>query len=209
MSRIVVFGAGGRAGRRIVAEAKRRGHDVVPVVRDPLSHPDALAVAGDVTEATDVRRLTVGADAVVNTSARMDISATEFYTAATRALIDGLADGRLIAIGIGTTLEAAAGVRLMDAPDFPAEAKEFSDGHAAELDLLEASPGSLDWVVLTPPPVFIDEAAGVSAPLQVAAGPALVSSSDTMFSFADLAAATLDEIETPRHRRTQVAVARR
>ncbi|MEU5883727.1 NAD(P)H-binding protein [Spirillospora sp. NPDC047279] len=40
MSRIVVFGAGGRAGRTAVAEALRRGHTVTAVVRDPASHQD-------------------------------------------------------------------------------------------------------------------------------------------------------------------------
>jgi hypothetical protein len=44
MGRIVVYGAGGRAGRRAVAEARLRGHEVVAVVRDPAKH---AAVAGD------------------------------------------------------------------------------------------------------------------------------------------------------------------
>ncbi|MFD0890304.1 NmrA family NAD(P)-binding protein, partial [Streptosporangium algeriense] len=38
MSRIVVFGAGGNAGRRVVAEAVSRGHTVTAVVRDPGGH---------------------------------------------------------------------------------------------------------------------------------------------------------------------------
>jgi putative NADH-flavin reductase len=208
MSRVVVFGAGGRAGRRIVAEARSRGHEVVAIVRRPSAHPDIDSVEGDVTDADDVRRLSADADVVVNAVARMDIPATEFYAAATRALVDGMDEGRLLTIGIGTMLEAVPGVRLMDAPDFPADAKAFSEGHVSELSLLEASPESLDWVVLTPPPVLIDELAETSAPLQVRVGPALLSSTDTEFSYADLAAATLDEIEASRHHRTQVAVAR-
>ncbi|MET7400506.1 NAD(P)H-binding protein [Dactylosporangium sp. NPDC005572] len=36
--RIAVFGAGGRAGRRVTAEAVRRGHEVVAVVRDVVAH---------------------------------------------------------------------------------------------------------------------------------------------------------------------------
>ncbi|MEV1206649.1 NmrA family NAD(P)-binding protein, partial [Microbispora rosea] len=35
---IVIFGAGGRAGRQAVAEARRRGHRVTAVVRDPAGH---------------------------------------------------------------------------------------------------------------------------------------------------------------------------
>ena len=33
MSKIVIFGAGGRAGRQVVAEARRRGHEVTAVMR--------------------------------------------------------------------------------------------------------------------------------------------------------------------------------
>ncbi|MGJ6965941.1 hypothetical protein ACSDR0_28940 [Streptosporangium sp. G11] len=47
---IVVFDAGGGAGGRVVAEARRRGHRVTAVVRDPAGHSDpadARMVAGD------------------------------------------------------------------------------------------------------------------------------------------------------------------
>ncbi|MEU8250038.1 NmrA family NAD(P)-binding protein [Nonomuraea sp. NPDC048916] len=36
--KITIFGAGGRAGRQVVAEARRRGHQVTAVVRDPARH---------------------------------------------------------------------------------------------------------------------------------------------------------------------------
>ena len=95
MSTIIVFGAGGRAGRQIVSEAARGGHAVTAVVRDPskyedLAHENITLVEGDVTQTTDVATLSAGHDAAVNAAGRMDIDATEFYTAATRALIDGL-----------------------------------------------------------------------------------------------------------------------
>jgi uncharacterized protein len=64
MSRIVIFGAGGRAGRTAVAEALTRGHDVTAVVRDVSRYqgpPDARVVAGDVLDAAAHAR---GADAV-------------------------------------------------------------------------------------------------------------------------------------------------
>ena len=40
MGEIVVFGAGGRAGRAAVAEARGRGHHVTAVVRDPAKYGD-------------------------------------------------------------------------------------------------------------------------------------------------------------------------
>ncbi|MGQ4433313.1 NAD(P)H-binding protein [Streptomyces sp. SAS_260] len=41
MSRIVVLGAGGRAGRAVTAEALGPGHEVTAVVRDPARFPDS------------------------------------------------------------------------------------------------------------------------------------------------------------------------
>lgn len=40
--KIAVLGATGRAGSAIVAEARRRGHEVLAVVRDPQKAADRL-----------------------------------------------------------------------------------------------------------------------------------------------------------------------
>lgn len=40
MSGIVVFGAGGRAGRAVTAEARRRGYEVTAAVRDPARYAE-------------------------------------------------------------------------------------------------------------------------------------------------------------------------
>ena len=65
--KIIVFGAGGRAGKAIVAESVRRGHAVVCVVRDPARHPGLAAlgdevtvVAGDLTDAAAIAAVTAG-----------------------------------------------------------------------------------------------------------------------------------------------------
>ena len=207
MSRIVLFGAGGRAGRRILAQARARGHDVLAVMRHPHAHPDIDGVTGDVTDVADVRRLTAGADAVINAGASMDVPPDQFFSASTHALIGGLQTRRLLVIGIGTTLEPTPGIRLVDTPDFPDEAKPFTVGHALELELLQQSPSELDWVVITPPPVVIAEHAE-TGPLLVSAGPELLHSSDPTFTYTDLAVATVDAIDNPTHHRTQIAVVR-
>src|ERR1700730_3425152 len=65
MSKIVIFGAGGRAGRQAVAEAHRRGHEVTAVVRDPSRHcgladGGVRVAAGDVTDMARVHALSAG-----------------------------------------------------------------------------------------------------------------------------------------------------
>jgi putative NADH-flavin reductase len=216
MTKIVIFGAGGQAGRRVVAEAVARGHQVTAAVRDPARHQDlagtgALLVSGDVTQAGSVSVVAAGHDVAVNAAARLDMSAHDFYLSATHALLDGLARagvGRLLAIGIGTTLETAPGVRLYDAPDFPAEYRAFSLGHAAELDTLRAADTAIDWLVVAPPPTILDNEAPRTGRYRVGDNRVLATDEGAaLFSYADLAVALVDEIETPKHHRTLVAVA--
>ncbi|MEN3265818.1 NAD(P)H-binding protein [Pseudonocardia sp.] len=214
MSRIVIFGAGGRAGRRAAEEAAARGHEVTAVVRDPGAHRGLVCdgvrvVAGDVTDATSVATVAAGHDAAITAAARLDVPAVDFYTAATGALVSGLAKAgvpRLVLVGMGPVLEVAPGERLLDGPGFPAEHRTFALGHVVQLDVLAAAP-DLDWVVLAPPVVFLDELAARTGRYRTG-GAQLLSppGTDAPFSYADLAVALLDEVDAPRHHRALVAV---
>lgn len=208
MSKVIVFGAGGRAGRRVAAEAAARGHQVTAVVRDPSRHPDLSgAVAGDVTSADDVAALAAGHHAAVHAAARLDVPASDFFPAAARALAGGLTRagvGRLVAIGIGSTLETAPGVAVHDAPDYPPEYRPFSLGHAAQIDVLRDAGPALDWVLLVPPPTLLDADAGRTGRYRTG-GQAVISMGT--LSYADLAVAVVDEVETPRHHHAVIAVA--
>ncbi|WP_214413210.1 NAD(P)-dependent oxidoreductase [Sphaerisporangium fuscum] len=214
MSKIVIFGAGGRAGRRAVAEAVSRGHEVTAVVRDPARHQDlagdgVTVVAGDVTRADSVAEVAAGHDAAVNAAYTAETPSEEFFVGAAHALLDGLARagvGRLVVIGIGTTLETAPGVRVLDAPDFPEDARTFSLGHAAELEVFRAADTGIDWLMIVPPPVFLDAEAPRTGRYRIGGEQLLPDAGDT-FSYADLAVAIIDEIEKPGHHRAQVGVA--
>jgi hypothetical protein len=151
VGKIIVFGAGGRAGRRVVAEAVSRGHQVTAVVRDAGKHQDlgtagVSVVRGDVTVSDEVAALAAGHDAAVNAAARLDVPSEQFFPAAARALVDGLARAgvsRLVVIGVGTALETAPGVAVHDAPEFPAEYRAFSVGHADQTEVLRGGwPGA-------------------------------------------------------------------
>lgn len=209
MTRMVVLGAGGKAGRAVVAEAVRRGIEVTAVVRNPKQHNDfgdlVSVRAGDVTVAEQVAELTAGHDAAVSTAIRLDIPATEFFEAATSAIVEGAQRARLprlVLTGIGTLWETAPGERVMDADGFPEEWRSFSDGHVRQLEIASAAT-DLDWVIVAPPPVMLDSDEDAVA-YRVAASAA----ESTPFSYADLAVALVDEALTPEHRRTMVQVAR-
>ncbi|WP_062436439.1 NAD(P)-dependent oxidoreductase [Herbidospora daliensis] len=189
--RIVVFGAGGRAGRRIVTEALARGHEVTGV-----SHRPGDWTVGDVTDPSTVAALVGGHDAVVMAAGSPEPG---FFPRAASALA-GTGVTRLVAIGIGTTLETPEGVPLYETPGFPEDARAFTMGHVEELGVLRES--ALDWAVLAPPPVFLDDepptgrhrVGGLTAP------------GDTTFGYADLAAAVVDEVERPTVHRELAAV---
>ncbi|MCX5412501.1 NAD(P)-dependent oxidoreductase [Streptomyces sp. NBC_00059] len=216
-SSIVVFGAGGRAGRRAVAEAVARGHRVTAVVRNPDAYRDLAGtgvnvVSGDVTDADSVALVSDGHDAAISAAGRTDMDSEEFYVSAAHALLDGLSRagvGRLVLIGIGSTLETAPGVMVHDAPGYPEEWRAFSLGHAAELGVLRAAVTEIDWVVIAPPPVMLDVEAPRTGRYRTGGHQVLPPSADgaTGFSYADLAVALIDEIENPVHRRSLTAVA--
>ncbi|MGO4634023.1 NAD(P)-dependent oxidoreductase [Streptomyces sp. 2RAF24] len=197
--------------RAAVAEAAARGHRVTAVVRDPAKHRDldgdrVTVVRGDATDAESVAALAAGHDAALNAAARLDVPSEEFFTAAARALVTGLTAAgveRLLALGIATTLETAPGPRLMDAPDFPAAWRAFAQGHVAEFALLTAEAGALDWLMVVPP-LDLDPEAERTGSYRTAVGTVL--DGPGRIAHADLALALLDEIEHPRHSRTQLAV---
>ncbi|WP_405947250.1 NAD(P)H-binding protein [Streptomyces prunicolor] len=124
MGGIVVFGAGGRAGRAVTTEALGRGHEVTAVVRDPARYVDLAAdgvsvVRGDVTEVGSVREVAGGAVGAVHAVSPFggpdpgfDSLDPGFFAKAADALLEGLASAgvrRLVAVGLFANLLGADG----------------------------------------------------------------------------------------------------
>ncbi|MEV0645359.1 NAD(P)H-binding protein [Phytomonospora sp. NPDC050363] len=216
MSRIVVFGAGGRAGRAVTAEAVARGHEITAVVRDPARHAEFAdgveVVAGDVGDPASVASVTRGHDAAVNAvspasdpealKALGTLDAEVFSRAADALLATGVS--RLIAIGLFANLLGADGRPIHDDPAaFPQELREFALAHTAGLERLRAQgEDGVDWLMLTPPPAL--DVAGPRTGAYRLGGEELPEGEG--LSYADLAVAVVDEIESPRHHRTRVSV---
>lgn len=190
MSSIVVFGAGGRAGRAITAEALNRGHSVVAVVRDPARHPEiAGAVRGDVTDPASVAAIVNGHDAAVNAVspasgpeelARLELD-PEFFAKASAALV-GSGVPRIVAVGLVSNLDGAG--------PLPEQFAAFARAHAAGLDRLRAS--DADWAMLTPPMDL-----SLDRPRLGGYRVGGEKFENGHLSYADLAVAIVDEIEKP------------
>ncbi|AGZ44551.1 hypothetical protein AFR_31455 [Actinoplanes friuliensis DSM 7358] len=190
MSRIAVFGAGGRAGQAAVAEALQRGHNVTAVVREPSRYTgpaEARVVQGDVLQAQAIE-----ADAVISA---VHQPGHDFFVRVAKAL-NQLAATRIVVVGLASILPTADGTLLMDTAGYPQEYRDFYLAHAAGVAAL----GGGDWVVVSPAGDF-DHGGPRS-------GRYAVTDADAAgrVSYADLAVALLDEIEEPRHRRVHIGV---
>jgi putative NADH-flavin reductase len=208
MSKIAIFGAGGRAGRAAVREARQRGHQVTAVVRDPARYGDLAVdgvhlVSGDVTDVDTVARVARGHDAAISAVYDAGASPDVFFTGAAHALLDGLtrADvGRLLVVGLASVLRTAAGTALMDTPGYPQEYRSFYLGHAAGAEMLRAATTTLDWLVVSPAGDF-DHHGPRTGRYRTAAAEAA-----SRVSYADFAVALLDEIDAPKHHRVHVGI---
>ncbi len=205
---LVVFGATGNLGQRVVGEALRRGHEVVGVVRDPeaVESPDERVrlVKGDATNADDVAKVARGADAVVSAiSPRPSPRGLPAPSLAenSRALIKGLRDAgvkRVLYVGGASSLEVAPGKALADTPDFPEIYREEAREGREALDIWRKDAKGLDWTYLSP---AAEIAPGKrTGKYRTTDDKLLVDDKGKSFiTFEDYAAAVLDELEHPQH----------
>ncbi|GAA0571333.1 NAD(P)H-binding protein [Kribbella sandramycini] len=198
MSRILVVGAGGRAGGAAREEAARRGHDVTPVRRAG----GGPYVAGDVTDAVRLAELAEGHDAVIAAVYDGGSDPAVFFPKAARALVDGLSTvgvGRLVWVGLASILPTADGVLLMDTEGYPNEYRPLYLAHQAALETFAAS--GLDWVSVAPAGDFEHD-----DPARVGGYRVVPASASARISYADLAIALVDEVERPEHHQVAVGV---
>lgn len=218
MAEIVVFGAGGRAGRLIAAGALGRGHRVTGVARGPVDLGGVTVVVGDVTDAGSVATAAAGHGVAI-----VSVYAPEpgLYDAAATALLEALPRAgvrRLVVITTGTVLEVAPGMRFHDQPSFPDEFRPFSEARARELDRLRADGADLDWVAVAGPPTLLADGPGTGAyrvaverlaPYDTPDGPSTAfpyAPSSPPLRYADLALAAVDEATDPRHHHVALVV---
>ena len=206
--KIVLFGATGNVGQRVAAEALRRGHQVIGVVRDPAavsaSDPRIVLVKGDATQADSVAELTQNTDAVVSAiSPRPNARGLAAPSLAqnARAMIAGLRRSglkRILFVGGAGSLEVAPGQALVDQPGFPdmyrAEALEGRDA----LKVWRDEAAGLAWSFLSP---AAEIAPGERTGQYRTTGDQLLTdpAGKSFITFEDYAVAVLDELENPKH----------
>ncbi len=206
--KIVVFGATGNVGRQVVAEALRRGRDVVGVVRGARRTSNHRTRARSWFRATPRRQSVAsvvrGADVVVSAiSPRPNsrgLPAPSLVDNA-RALIEGLRQAnvrRVLFVGWAVCLQGPTCQAIMVLPNFPPAYKaEATEGRDA-LNIWKSEASGLDWTYVSP---AAEIAPGErTGRYRTTDETLLVDAKGRSFiTFQDYAVALLDEIEHPKH----------
>ena len=206
--KIVLYGAGGMIGRRLLNEALGRGHAVTLVARDrkKITPPEGrvLVVEGDVLDATSVAAAVKNHDAVLSAVG----PTPEIIAGAARSLIEGLTRAgvkRLVVVGGAGTLEVAPGVLFLQTPRFPAEYELVAQAHGTALNIFRQNT-TLDWTFVCPAAII--QPGERTGKFRLGGEQLLVDpQGESRISAEDFAVAFLDEVEKPARVRQRFTVA--
>ena len=152
---ILVIGANGNAGRRIVEKALKAGHQVTGVVRREGAIEGIPTIIKDALQLT--KQELTQFDVVVNATSAFTPDTYHLPADLTLLLVKALANTntRLIAIGGAGSLyvDEDHTVQLNDTSEFPKEFLARSKTHGKSDDILRKF-SNVDWTMFTPPPIL-------------------------------------------------------
>jgi uncharacterized protein len=206
--KILLIGASGMIGSRILKEATRRGHCVIGGARNPdriAGGSNVRAVMLDATDKDAVLLAARKADVIVSATSPRESTDLEraFMAVADAEIAAAKATGkRLLMVGSAGTLKLPDGRPGVEA--LPEKAQDEGRAMLGVLVALRAS--DVDWTFFCPP---------VSIAPGKRTGSYRIGTSTAMFdtrnrsaiSAEDFAYALMDELESGAHRRAQMTVA--
>lgn len=206
--KIVLYGANGKAGSRILRELLSRGHHVLAIARDAakLVPADGLVVgADDLSNAAKTAEVITGADAVISAYGP-PLDKSDELVQVTKLLVEAVAQSgvpRLLMVGGAGSLEVAPGVSLIESGHLPPDWLPIARSHSVALDVLRSS--KIDWTSLSPAAYF---GPGERTGKFRLGSDNLISDEkgQSLISMEDYAIAIVDELENPRHRRQRFSV---
>lgn len=206
---VILYGATGKSGSRILEELVGRGHRVTAIVREPskLAHPPAgvLVKQGDLSDAGRISQAVNGADALVSAYAPPQ-NETDQIVAVTERQVEALSHGskaRLMVVGGAGGLNVAPGVSLIDSGYLPAAYLPIAKSHVKALDVLRKS--SIDWTYLAPAAYF--EPGQRTGKFRLGTDELIADEAhNSRISMEDYAIALVDELEQPKHHRQRFSI---
>ncbi|HEY2860346.1 MAG TPA: NAD(P)-dependent oxidoreductase [Terracidiphilus sp.] len=204
--KVVLYGATGNSGSRILRELTFRGHDVTAVARNAGKIPAGVrSVSDDLSNADRIAEIVIGSDAVVSAYMPPPDDTDQLVTV-TQRLIDGVkkANGpRLIVVGGAASLEVAPGVTLLSSGHLPKEWEPIATSHAKALEVLKAS--DINWTYFSPAGFF--EPGERTGKFRLGKDQLVTDDrGNSRISFEDYAVALVDELEKPAHERARFTI---
>ena len=209
--KVIVFGANGALGRRLVAECLERGLEVSASVRDASRFEgvarEITVVTADATDPAAVAAVASDHDAAL--SAVTQHSHPEILSEVAIALLAGLSQagvGRLVVAGGAGSLEVEDGTRLMDTPEFHEDWKPEAGAQADALDVYRAADTDVDWSYASPGALL--EPGERTGEYRLGDDHLLTDADgNSRISMEDFAIAMIDEAVEPRHPRRRFTAA--
>ncbi|HEY0215593.1 MAG TPA: NAD(P)H-binding protein [Cellulomonas sp.] len=214
MARITVLGGTGYTGGNIVREAAARGHEVRSVSRNAPAEetPGVRYELGSLLDAQTRERVIAGADVVIAALApRGDLEGALGDVYARVEELAAAGGARLGVVGGFSSLRPAEGApRFAAGDDMPPEYAAEGRAMAGVVDhLVDAAPDGLDWFYVSPAATYGSYVPGeTTGTYRVGTDVAFYDAQgSSAISGTDFASAILDEVDDPRHRRTQLSIA--
>jgi uncharacterized protein len=211
--KILLIGATGNIGQRILNEALRRGYFVTAASRhaEALGHSDARlkVVKGDLLDEAALSSLITGYDVVISAISAGGSSTPEQFKRANDNLITALKshpNQRVIVVGGAGNTEIAPGLRVVDSPimdSLPEEWKPDIYAHKYVLDRYKES--DLSWTYFSPARDI--QAGERTGKYQLGSGNMVMDASgNSKISMEDYAAALVDEIGNRQYIKRQMSI---
>ncbi len=203
---VVLYGATGNCGSRILQELISRGHRVTAVARDISKLPSNVqAEQDDLGNVDRIASIIRGADAVISAYAPPPDNTDALLAVTERqiAAVKKAGTVRLIVVGGAASLEVAPGVTLLASGHLPAPWLPIATSHEKALRMLQAS--DIDWTYFSPAGFF--EPGERTGRFRLGTNALIVDSKgDSRISMEDYAIALVDELEKPAHVRGQFTI---
>jgi uncharacterized protein len=201
--KVVLYGATGKAGSRILKELMDRGHQVTAVARDIGGLPGGVErKQDDLSNVDAIADIISGSDAVISAYAPPadDTDALVGVTERQIAAVKKTGDPRLIVVGGAGSLEVAPGVSLLACGHLPPAWIPIATSHEKALRLLGAS--DINWTYFSPAAFFEP---GQRTGHFRRGTKQLISDEkgESRISMEDYAIALVDELEKPAHQRAR------
>jgi len=214
MAKIVLFGATGFVGGKILEEAVRRGHEVVAVARNAgaIAERDNVSVrAGSLHDDAFLTEVVRGADVVVSAIPGRELDGKRLIDAVPSLANVAKETGARIGVvgGAGTLHVAEGGPRLMDISDFQGSVKDEAVNHAEVLAMFRELPEDVDWFYISPGTSFGVRVPGTRTGTYRVGDDVVITDENGHSAIGgdDYALAFVDEIEKPVHHRRRFTVA--